>query len=39
MFDNWEGELAFVKINNNILWTKNGESNNATPKSLDICGN
>ena len=39
MFDKWEGEMAFVKINNNVVWTKNGESNDSSPKAMDICGN
>ena len=39
MFDNWEGELAYAKINDVIVWTKNGESTNSSPKSIDICGN
>jgi len=39
MFDNWEGELAYVKVNDNIVWTKNGESQKSSDKSIDHCGN
>eukprot|EP00340_Litonotus_pictus_P012156 CAMPEP_0170539138 /NCGR_PEP_ID=MMETSP0209-20121228/103739_1 /TAXON_ID=665100 ORGANISM="Litonotus pictus, Strain P1" /NCGR_SAMPLE_ID=MMETSP0209 /ASSEMBLY_ACC=CAM_ASM_000301 /LENGTH=441 /DNA_ID=CAMNT_0010840983 /DNA_START=52 /DNA_END=1374 /DNA_ORIENTATION=+ len=35
MFDHWEGEVGYMKVNNKIVWTKVGKS----PKhGIDICG-
>jgi hypothetical protein len=39
MFDKWDGELAYAKINDQIVWTKNGESSNSIKRSINICGN
>lgn len=33
--DNWQGESAFVKIDNQIVWMKTVA---ASPYSVDLCG-
>jgi len=37
MFDNWQGEYGYMKINNKIMWTKNAIVRNETG-SINICG-
>ena len=36
MFDNWNNEKGYIKINNEIVWIKNGLSNK---KGINFCGN
>lgn len=37
MFDNWNGEIGYMKINGKILWSKIGISNKNI--GMNICGN
>ena len=36
MFDSWDGETAFAKIDGNIIWTKIGKSSSKI--GANICG-
>lgn len=36
MFDNWDGEIAYIKVDDDIIWSK--ESNKASKQGRDICG-
>ena len=35
MFDSWEGEIAFVEVEGNIVWAKGVQSG---INNRDICG-
>ena len=35
MFDSWKGELAYMKIDDQIVWTKHGKTSD---KGINICG-
>lgn len=37
MFDNWNGEFGYMKLNDQIMWLKNGVSPNKAG-SLNLCG-
>ena len=40
MLDLWEGELAFAKIDGEVVWTKNGDGKMLKgQKSINVCGN
>ena len=36
MFDNWNGEMGYMKINDQIVWAKEGKSNEKN--GINICG-
>jgi hypothetical protein len=36
MFDAWDGETVYVKIDGNTVWTKIGKSSSKT--GINICG-
>jgi len=36
MFDSWDGEMAYAKIDGNIVWTKTGKS--SARSGINICG-
>lgn len=36
MIDSWDGEMAYMKVNDEIVWTKKGQF--SPDKGLDICG-
>lgn len=36
MFDNWNGEMGYMKINEQIVWAKEGKSNEKN--GINICG-
>ena len=35
MFDNWNGEMGYMKINDQIVWAKEGKSNEKN--GINIC--
>lgn len=35
MLDNWEGEKAYVKVDDKVIWTRQGKN---TPNGLNHCG-
>mmetsp|Transcript_31166 Transcript_31166/g.28351 ORF Transcript_31166/g.28351 Transcript_31166/m.28351 type:complete len:203 (+) Transcript_31166:244-852(+) len=38
MFDEWNGEYGYMKVNDEMVWTKIAESPKHTEKSVNICG-
>jgi hypothetical protein len=36
MFDSWEGETAYLKIDGNVVWTKIGQY--SSKSGINICG-
>lgn len=35
MFDSWDGETAYMKVNDEIVWSKQGQHSD---KGINICG-
>ena len=38
MIDSWDGELAWMKVDGNVVWTTMASSNSNTKTGMSICG-